>query len=303
VGGSFREIGKTVPPLLISAGATILNCIFNWILIYGNLGAPALGVNGAALATIIARVAEALAYLVYAHVSKAPFYVKFTRLFHLRLSLIKEILGRSAMMFLSDSSWIVTETVMTALYNGRGGAETVAGMAAGLAIANLTFLVWSGLFTVSNVLIGGSLGAGKLEEAKKRARWIESGATLAGFVVALVVMALSQLLVPIVFGNLSSEARSICFGIIYVVLIYMPFWALLNSVWAITRAGGDTFTGMVADVTVNIFLFLPACFLLAFFTSIGPWQLYAIVKLTDIVKYAIARHLMNKERWVRNVTV
>jgi Na+-driven multidrug efflux pump len=72
--------------------------------------------------------------------------------------------------------------------------------------------------------------------------------------------------------------------------------------WAISRAGGDTAMGMYADVSVNTFLFVPACFILALCTSIHPVPMFAIVKLTDIVKYFIARHFLNKERWVRNLT-
>ncbi|MDR0910476.1 MAG: MATE family efflux transporter, partial [Spirochaetaceae bacterium] len=163
IGGCFREIGKPVPPLIISACATGVNTLGNWILIYGNLGAPALGVEGAAIATIIARALEAFTYILYAKYGwqggksrTAPFFVGLRRILRVNWPLMKTITGRSAMMFFSDSSWIVSDTLMTALYNGRGGAETVAGMAAGLTIANITFLIWGGLFTVTNVLIGGS---------------------------------------------------------------------------------------------------------------------------------------------------
>jgi Na+-driven multidrug efflux pump len=83
----------------------------------------------------------------------------------------------------------------------------------------------------------------------------------------------------------------------------MPFWALLNSIWAITRAGGDTLTGMIAEVSVNTLLFVPLCFILALCTKVGPYQMYFLVKLTDIIKYFVARHFMNQDRWVRNMTI
>jgi Na+-driven multidrug efflux pump len=121
--------------------------------------------------------------------------------------------------------------------------------------------------------------------------------------VAIVGLGLAFLLVPVVFGNLSPEARKICMGIIIVIVIYMPFWALLNSIWGITRAGGDTFTGMIADLSVNVTLFVPLCFILALCTNMGPFYMYFCVKLTDVVKYFIARHFMRKEKWVRNMAV
>ncbi|MDR1047133.1 MAG: MATE family efflux transporter [Treponema sp.] len=307
IGSSFREIGRPSVPLVISAAATVVNTVGNWFLIYGNLGAPRLGVSGAAIATIIARFVEMVVFIIYVYWDKkrgkAPFFVRFSRILHVNWRLIREIMAKSSMMFLSDFSWISSETIMTALYNGRGGAEVVAGMAAAWTIANIFFLLWGGIFTTTAVLIGGSLGAGKLDEARTRAEWIKSGSTVAGFIIAIVGAGVSTLLIPLVFSNLTASARSISLGLVYIILFYMPFWALLNSMWAISRAGGDTAMGMYADVSVNTFLFVPACFILALCTSIHPVSMFAIVKLTDIAKYFIARHFLGKERWVRNLTV
>jgi putative MATE family efflux protein len=303
IGSSFREIGLPKIPLMISACATVINTIGNWLLIYGNMGAPRLGIVGAALATILARLCELSFFIIYVHKRQSPFFVGFMSLFRIDKKLIKEIFVKSLMMFASELSWISSETVVTALLNGRGGAETVAGMAAGFTIANIFFLVFSGVWTASTVIIGGSLGAGKLEEARSRGEWIQSGAVITGIVVALLGVAASVALVPVVFSNLSDSARRISLGIVFVILVYLPLWALLNALFAISRAGGDTAMGMWADVSVNTILFLPGAFILAFTTSLGPVALYAILKISDIAKYLVARHFFNKERWIRNLTL
>jgi Na+-driven multidrug efflux pump len=88
-----------------------------------------------------------------------------------------------------------------------------------------------------------------------------------------------------------------------VILAYIPLWALINAYIAITRAGGDTITGMAADVIVNTLLFLPAMFIFALLTTFSPVQMYAIAKLSDIPKTIIARHFYRKERWVKNLTL
>ncbi|MDR0598925.1 MAG: polysaccharide biosynthesis C-terminal domain-containing protein [Treponema sp.] len=302
VGTSYRETGKPGVPLLISAGATVVNTAGNWLLIYGRLGAPALGVTGAAISTIIARYLEAGAFLVYARRGRAPFFVGFTGVLRVKGKLIREVLVKSGMMFLSELSWITSETIMTALYNSRGGAETVAGMAAGFTIANIFFLLFAGVWTTTAVLVGGSLGAGRLEEARRRARWIQSGAVAAGAALALPGALFALAVIPLVFRSLTAGARSISTGLVLVILVYLPLWTLLNAIWAISRAGGDTRTGMYADVTVNTFLFVPACFILALRTTIGPVPLFALVKLSDLFKYAVARHFLRQERWVRNLT-
>jgi putative MATE family efflux protein len=302
IGTAFREIGRPKIPLFISAAATLFNTAGNWILIYGNLGAPRLEVSGAAAATIGARFFELIIFLVYVRRRQTPFFVKFLELFAVHKGLIRNILARSGMMFLSEASWISSETIMTALYNGRGGAEVVAGMAAGWTIANIFFLLFGGIWTTAAVVVGGSLGAGKLDEARVRAVWIKSGAVVAGFIVAVLGGLMAALLIPLVFTNLSADARNISLGLVCVILIYLPLWALLNAQFAISRAGGDTAMGMYADVSVNTLLFVPGAFILALCTTLGPVPMFAILKLSDIAKYLVARYFFKKERWVRNLT-
>jgi len=300
IGTSFRETARPKIPLIISVLATIVNTTGNWILIYGNLGAPRLEVEGAAYATIIARLFELCVYLIYAAWDRPPFFV--IRIFAIHKKLIKEIIIKSSMIFASEMSWISSETIMIAMYNRRGGAEVVAGMAAGWTIANLFFILFGGVWTAAAILVGGTLGSGQLDEARRRAKWLKSGAVAAGVIIALPGAAVSALLIPLVFSNLSPDARANCFGLVLVILVYLPLWGLLNTQFAISRAGGDTAMGMYADCSVNTLLFVPTAFILSFFTTIAPVHMFALLKLTDFVKYFICRKLMRKERWVRNLT-
>jgi putative MATE family efflux protein len=302
IGTSFREIARPKAPLFISAAATLVNTAGNWILIYGNLGAPRLEVSGAAYATIAARVFELALFLLYAASSKPPFFTGLTQLFNIHKRLTGEILAKSGMIFISELSWVSSETIMTAMYNRRGGAEVVAGMAAGWTIANIFFLLFGGIWTAAGVLVGGSLGAGKLDEGRRRAEWLKSGSVAAGVIIAIPGALMAALLIPLVFSNLSAAARANSIGLVLVILAYLPLWGLLNTQFAVSRAGGDTATGMYTDVLVNTFLFAPGAILLALLTSIPPVPMFAVMKLTDIVKYFIARHLLRKERWVKNLT-
>ena len=300
---SFREIAKPKIPLIISGAAAIVNTIGNWMLIYGNLGAPRLEVVGAGYATIIARSFEVVVFLIYTAYSKAPFFGGIKRLFIIKKDLISEIFVKSGMIFASEISWVISETLMIAMYNRRGGAEVVAGMAAGWTVANVFFLLFSGLWTASTIMVGGALGAGKLEEARLRAGWLKWGGAVAGIILAIPGVLITAGLVPLVFHNLSAAARANCMGLVSVILAYLPIWCFLNVQFAISRAGGDTAMGMYTDVSVNTLLFAPGAILLSLFTAIAPVPMFALLKLTDIVKIFIARHLLKKEKWVRNLTI
>jgi len=302
VGSSFREIGKPGAPLLISVTATLVNTFFNWVLIYGNLGAPRLEIAGAAIATNIARGVEVLAFIAYARSSRVPFFVPLRSLFKVRWALFREILGKSSLLVFSETSWVVSETVTTALYNGRGGAEVVAGMSAGWAIANIFFLIFTGIQISMGVVVGSLLGADRLDEARLKARWITSGAVVGGALLSLVQVA-TIAAVPLIFMNLTREATMVTGRLLLVISAYLPLWSLLNAQFAVSRAGGDTMMGFVVDVGVTYVLFIPGAFALAFLTPIGPVAMYGTIKLTDFAKWFIAHRWLKKERWVKNLAV
>jgi len=300
---SFREIAKPKIPLIISGITALINTFGNWVFIYGNLGAPRLEVAGAAYTTIISRTFELIVFLIYASYVKAPFFADLKRLFFIKKKLIKEIFIKSGMIFASEISWVTSETLMIAMYNRRGGAEVVAGMAAGWTIANIFFLLFGGLWIASSILVGGALGAGQLDEARKRAGWIKWGGAAAGLILAIPGFFLVAGIIPLVFQNLSEGARTNTLGLVTVILAYLPLWCFINTQFAISRAGGDTAMGMYTDVSVNTLLFAPGSVILSLFTNLAPVPMFAVLKLTDIVKVLIARHLLKKEKWVKNLTI
>jgi Na+-driven multidrug efflux pump len=299
-GSSFRDIGKTKPPLAISSMAAILATLLNWLLIYGNFGLPRLEVSGSALATVIARCFEAALFIGWTAKARPSFAFRPRRLLDLDRGLFRSILAKSGAMFFSETAWVISETIITAIYNGRGGAETVAGMAAGWTVANLFFLVFPAIHTATGVLVGQTLGAGRLEEARLKGRWIQSGAFVFGACAGLVAVA-STAIVPLVFSNLSGDARLVTVGLILVIASYLPLWALLNAQFALSRAGGDTAMGVWVDVGVTYVVFIPAAFALAYLTPLGPVALFAIAKISDIPKALVAHWWLRKGYWVRNL--
>jgi len=302
VGSSFRDVGELNIPLVVSTGAAVANTIGNWFLIYGNLGAPRLEVVGAAIATVVARLLEIVAFFVVLQRRKPVFAFNIKAIFKVDGRLFGEVISRSAMMFFSETAWVVSETIITALYNRRGGPETVAGMAAGWSVANLLFLVFPAIHTATNVIVGSTLGAGKLDEARAKARWIMAGSIVFGLGAGLAAM-LSTAAVPLVFGNLSVSAQRVTRSIIVVIGVYLPLWCLLNAQFGVSRAGGATLMGLLVDVGVTYVMFIPAAFVIFHYTAWGPVALFGIAKLSDIFKALVAAWWLKKERWVRNLTL
>lgn len=300
ISSSLREIGEVKKPLIFSVIATLVNTFLNWVLIYGNLGAPRLEVVGAAIATILARLVEMTLFIIYIKRVHPPFYSRIRDMFKVSLKLFGTILKKSAMILISEMCWVISETITTALYNGRGGADVVSGMSAGFAIANLFFISFNGIFTATGVVMGGTLGADKISEARSQKNWLLNGSFIFGIFFGLLGCA-STLLIPLVFGNLSEASRMTARGLILVMAAYMPLWCYVNAQLAVSRTGGDTIMGVIMDMVTNLCFVLPGMFFMAYKTALSPVKMYTLIKLTDVLKILIAHFWLKKERWLRNL--
>ena len=298
---SLREIGQVRTPLLISVIATLVNTFFNWVLIYGNLGAPRLEVQGAAAATIIARLTEMTMFLICIAVRRPPFAATPKELVSVDFPLFFRMLKKGSMVLGSEMLWVISETVTTALYNGRGGADVVSGMAASFAIANLFFVAFSGITTATGVILGSTLGSGKLDRARQEKRWLMTAGVVFGIFMIFVGL-LTVPLISVVFGHLSESAQSITRQMIVLMSLFMPPWVYINVQLAVSRAGGDTAMGLWVDGTTTLLIIFPGIFLIARYTAIGPVAMYGAVKAVDFVKITIAHFMLKCERWVRNLT-
>ena len=299
---SMREIGQVRAPLVISVIGTLVNTGLNWVLIYGNLGAPRLEVRGAAYATLIARFFEMALYIFYVLRNPQPFLGKREETLPTDWKLFGNILRRGWLMLFSEVLWVISETVTTAVYNGRGGADVVSGMSAGWAIVNLLFVSFGGINTATSVIIGKTLGKGQLDEARKQKTWMLSAAVVFGLFMTG-MGGLVTLLTPLVFGHLSQVAQEICRDLVLLVSLYMPLWVYTNVQFSVARAGGDTVMGAVVDGGVTLLVVIPGILLLANLTNWGPVLMYGVLKLTDFVKIVTAHLWLRREKWVKNLTV
>lgn len=301
IASSLRDMGQVKFPLVVTVVATMTNTIFNYLLIYGNFGFPRLGVRGAAIATVIARAVE-LAIFAAMYLKKKPeFYFRVAEFLRIDWRLFREILRKGAMVLFCEMVWVSSETITTAIYNGRGGADVVSGMASSFAIANLFFIAFGGIYNTTGVIMGKTLGGGNLEKARKEKTWLLSGAAVFGIFMMFFGFA-TTLVIPLVFGRLSESALSICRSMVVIMSFFMPVWVFMNSQQAIARSGGDTAMGAYTDATLTIFVMIPLVFFLGLKTGTGPVHMFLFVKLLDLVKVVVFHIWLKKERWLKNLT-
>jgi len=300
ISSSLRDIGKVRAPMYIVIASTLVNSFFNYCLIYGHFYMPRLEARGAAYATIIARLFELLAYLVYIKRLRPHFYTPIFHVFKIEISTFAKIFKCAIFVFIADMSWAISETVAVSVYNGRGDSSVVAGMAAGWTIANLFFLIFPTVSTSVGVIVGTTLGKGELERARDEARWLRMLAFILGSFVSLLELS-SIFLIPLIYGALTMDAQLIIRKLLIVVAFYMPLWTYQNAQYATARAGGDTVMSVWIDCTVNLGLFMPGMIILGFFNLFDAPSMYGIVKITSLVKAILAAYVLKKERWVRRI--
>ena len=298
---SLRDMGQVKIPLYVTMAAMLTNAVLNWVLIYGHFGLPRMGVRGAAYATVIARAFEFILFIVVYSRLKPAFMIRMADFFTINGRLFRETLKKGALILFCEMVWVFSETITTAVYNGRGGADVVSGMAAGFSIANLLFVAFGGIYSATGVILGKSLGAGKLEKARTEKTWLLSGAAVFGLFVMLFGFG-TTLIVPVVYGRLSASAVKICRDMVTLIAILMPFWLYMNTQQAIARAGGDTAMGFYVDGLLTLFVMIPMVLLLGKYTLIGPVMMYACVKIIDLMKVVIFHFWLKRERWLKNLT-
>ena len=298
---SLRDMGQVKIPLYVTMAAMMINAVLNWVLIYGHFGLPRMGVRGAAYATVIARAFEFILFIVVYSRLKPAFMIRMADFFRINGKLFRETLKKGALILFCEMVWVFSETITTAVYNGRGGADVVSGMAAGFSIANLLFVAFGGIYSATGVILGKSLGAGKLEKARTEKTWLLSGAAVFGLFVMLFGFG-TTLIVPVVYGRLSASAVKICRDMVTLIAILMPFWLYMNTQQAIARAGGDTAMGFYVDGLLTLFVMIPMVLLLGKYTLIGPVMMYACVKVIDLMKVVIFHFWLKRERWLKNLT-
>lgn len=257
-------------------------------------------VRGAAIATLIAMAIQLSAFLIYVTIKKPPFMLRRKEDIYIDKTLFIRMLRRCLMTIFSEMILNVSGTYMTALFNSRGGADVVSGMASGLAIANLFFTAFSGVSTATGVLLGKTMGRGEIEQARSEKNRLLMTALIFGVIMSFAGI-LTVFLIPIVFGSLSSSAQTICREMVSGIALFMPIMTYVNAQYAVSRAGGDTASLLFVDGVTTVLLILTGILFTTKFTKLGSVAMYMICRCVDFVRIILAGILLKKERWLKNL--
>jgi len=297
---TLRECGETKLPMMAGVAAVCVNLILNYLLIFGKLGFPMLGVVGAAVATVISRYVQALIVILWTHThaGRMPFIRGAYRELRIPVQLAGKITRKGTPLLINEILWAAGMAVLNQCYSMRG-LDAVAAMNISSTISNLFNIVFMSMGNAIAIIVGQLLGAGKMEEAKETDTKLITFAVLS----CLVFGGLMFLLAPLFprLYNTSGEVRSLAASLLRVAACCMPMWAFMHTTYFTLRTGGNTIVTFLFD---SVFLWgvtTPLAFVLSRYTQLPIVPLYLSCQLLDLIKCAIGFVLVKKGVWVNNI--
>jgi len=298
---TLRENGETTVPMIASVTAIFVNLVFNWILIFGHLGFPVLGVKGAAIATVMSRFIEFGIISIVTHIKKSKFEFIENIYSTLRVpsELLKKVAIKGSPLLLNEFLWSSGLAAILACYSTRG-IDAVAACNIANTVNNLFNVVFLSMGNAVAIMVGQALGADQYDEAKELA-WKLMATAFMSCLVMGTIMFIAAPFVPLIY-NTEQVVMSTAADLLRVLAILMPFFSIAHCCYFTLRAGGKTIITFFFDCVFTWTIECGCAFLLTRLTGLPILPVYFAVQSTGVLKGFIGIILVKKGVWVENIT-
>lgn len=296
---ALRATQQTSRPLMISSVAFLTNTFLNYVLIFGKLGAPALGVVGAALATVTARVLETCLALFVVFGRNNILKGKIREFFGWSRSFVIRIVGNALPTTINETMWGMGTAAYNAAY-GRIGITAFAAIQASTTIQNMFTMAFFSLGDAMLILVGQQLGKKEMDYAYALAKRLYRIGVTVGVTggVALIVLA------PIIVGffDFSHEGYDYAVKILTIYGVFMGLRLFSGlSITGSLRAGGDTKFAMFSEVGLMWLVGVPLVFIGALVWKLPVYLVVLLAQVEEILKGLVLLHRFLSKKWLRNV--
>ncbi len=300
---AVRSVELVRISIVVNAASFVTNVFLNWVLIFGHLGAPALGIRGAAIATLVARLVEFLVTVVYIMALDKRLSFRSRHLFLFRSVLARDLLRHGTPVLLNEVMWALTTSIQAAIVGhityASGdpvAANTIASMVQQIAIA-----VILGLGNTAAVLVGKAIGEGRREEAHRRADTFCIVSVLVGIAVGLLILVLEK---PILMlYGLEANTMHLASHLIRTVALITFFVSVSTTlIIGVLRGGGDTRFCLITEMICLWGLALPAAAFGAFVLQLPVPLVLFLMKSDEPAKAIICFIRLKRGKWMRSLT-
>lgn len=297
----MRSTGDVKTPTVISVGALLISTFLSYSLIFGRFGLPELGIQGAAVAAVIARCIECVTLLLIIYLRKSPVAASFRELTGFDRVFFRRVIKPMLPVILNELFWSLGITTYNIIY-GRMGTQSYAAMNIVSTIEQVGFVVFIGISNATSVLVGNRIGSGKEDEAYRYAGRSLGLGILGGMLLGLVLQLVK---VPVLsLYKVSPEVVQDASRIINVVSFFL--WVRVNNmttVVGILRAGGDTRFSLFLDGIIIWIVGVPMAYLGAFVFHFPVYLVYLCAMSEEATKWFLGINRYFSRKWINNLTV
>lgn len=280
--------------------ALVVNASLNYILIFGKLGAPAMGIRGAALATLIARIVEftiAVSYMLFFD-KKLKFRIK--DLLRFNATLLKDLMRVSAPVMLNETMWSLGVSMQARLLGQLGTVAVAANSIVGV-VQQLSTVAVFGVANAASVMVGQAIGEGDMQKARDRGFTFKIISVIFAAFVSVVILMLRT--VAIDFYNVSPETKELARQMMYVMAVVGFFVSISGiSIVGIMRGGGDTKFCLIIEMVALWCVAVPLAYFAALVLKFPVPLVFLVMKIDEPIKAIVCLIRMRGTKWIRNVT-
>ncbi|MCI9449710.1 MAG: MATE family efflux transporter [Clostridiales bacterium] len=309
---TLRSVETTRIGFFISLSTLITNVALNYILIFGNFGAPEMGIRGAATATLISRIIELVIVTIYAVFADRKLHLRLRDFFINCGDMPKRFLKTSVPVILSGASWGIAMGLQTAILGRLDNSVVPANSIAATVFSLVTVFIY-GSASASSVVLGKSIGENKKAvsagimtseenfiDIKNKSRILQIVYLALGIITAAVLFVLKGFIIR--FYDISPETALLADRFMCVLCVTVIGTAYqMPALSGIVRAGGDTGFVFRNDLIFMWGIVLPSSFAAAFLLKLDPVIVFLCLKSDQILKCAVAAVKVNRFKWIRDI--
>jgi putative MATE family efflux protein len=297
---ALRSTENVRLPMAISLLAFSINTLLNYCLILGNFGLPALGVYGAAIATVISRTLETFLLLVLVYKKRLPVAGQITSLLDFGILPLRKIFKTILPVIATEITWSLGIATYNVIY-ARIGTESIAAINIASTLDRLLFVVFLGLGMACSIMLGNRIGAGEIDLAKDYGKkFLVIGVTGASLFGLIMIFLANPLLS---FYKISTATVDYTFRIMIAMALSLPirssnFMILIG----ILRSGGDTRFAFIADAGMVWAVGVPLALLGAYVLELPVYWVYPLVLIQEIISVSLGLYRFFSNKWIHPLT-
>lgn len=300
--GTLRETGDTFTPMITGLIAVVVNCAFNYLLIFDKIGLHAIaGVKGAAVATVLSRYVECIILIAYAvakRKTKFPYVRYILKSFSIPKDLSVAFTKKAIPIFLNEVFWSTGMSMLSVAYSLHG-PMVVAATSIATTINNLFMIAFLSMGSSIGIIAGRLLGAGEHKKAVDSVKKLMAFSVLLSIIMGILLFTLGSLL-PSLYKETAQPAKELAVYFIRVFALVMWIDAIANASYFTLRSGGKTFVTFLFDSGTLWGLSVPVAFILKL-AGVSIYWVFPIVQILGLVKVITGLVLVGKKVWVRTL--